>query len=424
MKQRIFIGSSSEKLKIARAIASDLSADHEPTVWNEGIFDLSKDVLSGLMDRLDHSDAAVFVLAPDDMTRLRDANYKTARDNVVFELGLFIGRLGRERSYFIVPVGEKDLHLPTDLLGLVYASYDAKRSDENWLAAVAPACDQIRAALAKCVQNAQERRSEQSGVLNNARVWMHDYVNKAMKMLLTAGKLPSLSASGIKETPEAFTSQIGRCDVSVRFGQIQTCEATEPGCVVALPANDLFDEECINDPRSALGAYVGHAFPGRSAAIQDLIATKLSGEKHELVESMPKTRSRSYGVGKCVHLTNPLNSQRTIFLVSVTTKRATVGVQSEATFLFAAMKAICREMNDQKLTDLHIPVMGSGHGGLDSELALLYLLLAVRAVLDDRVAGTHLRSVSIVVFQKDNASDPSVSRSMAGRVFAVAKATH
>jgi len=68
MRQRIFIGSSSEKLHIARAIHADLSNNHEPTIWNQGIFGLSQDVLSGLLEHLTQTDAAVLVLAPDDLS--------------------------------------------------------------------------------------------------------------------------------------------------------------------------------------------------------------------------------------------------------------------------------------------------------------------------------------------------------------------
>lgn len=423
MKQRIFVGSSSEKLKIAQAIANDLSADHEPTVWNEGIFDLSKDILSGLLNRLDNSDAAIFVLAPDDLTRLRDANYETARDNVIFELGMFIGRLGRERTYFVVPRGNTSLRLPSDLLGLVAASYDPLRSDANWSAAVAPACYQIREALEKCVQSTKNRKDEESKVHSEGLAWMHDYVNQALRLLLTSDKVPSLAASGITASTDGFRTRMGRAHVCVRFGQIQTCEATEAGCVVALPANDLFDDECIEDPRSALGAYVEHAFSGRIDELRHLIAQKLVNERHELVEAGPKQVDRSYGIARCVYLSNPLGSGRKLILVSVTTKRAGIGVQSNAAYLFAAMKSICLAMNDYKLTDLSLPVMGSGHGGLECELALFHLLLSIKAVLDDRSAGSHLRSVSIVIFQKEGDSNPIIPRAVVGRILAVAKAS-
>jgi len=421
LRQRIFIGSSSEKLHIARAIEANLAREHEPTVWDEGIFQLSKDTLSGLLDRLDVSDAAVFVLAPDDVLQLRTETFETARDNVLFELGLFIGRLGRERTYFVVPRGQAKLHLPSDLLGLVAAEYDAMRSDTNWDAAVSPACTRLRAALHKL----GPRKSVTDGrldILTDGLHWMQDYVNKALKSLLTEEHQPGLRASEVVRSDQECRIRIGRTDLCVRFGDIRTCDGNTPGAVVALPANEYFDDDCVNDTRSSLGAYTQHAFPGRIAEIQQLIAQKLANAPSELVEREPNELGRSYGVAKCVYLKDPLSSGRNLMFVSVTTKRAGVGLRSEARYLFAAMKAICREMNDHRLTDLHVPVMGSGHGGLEPELALLYLLLSCKAVIDDRQSGAHVRSVTIVV-RSGESMPPTIDPALITRMLSVVQRT-
>jgi hypothetical protein len=419
MKQRIFIGSSTEKLDIARAIEANLARDHEPTVWDEGIFELSKDTLSGLLDRLECSDAAVFVLAPDDLMQLRDHTVATARDNVVFELGLFIGRLGRDRTYFVVPSGHGNLHLPSDLLGLVAAEYNPARSDGNWDAAVNPACRRIRSAVEKL---AERRPDAPPDILADGLSWMQEYVNRALKSLLVQEEQPSLTSLGIVCVDNEYRMRVGRTDLCVRLGDICSCDAKDPGCVVALPANEFFDDDCIKDSRSALGAYIQHAFPDRIGDIQRLIAQKLTNVPSELVEREPNERRRSYGVARCVYLEDPLSSGRKLMFVSVTTKRAGIGLRSEGRYLFAAMKAICREMNDHRLTDLQLPLMGSGHGGLECELALLYLLLSTKAVADDRLAGAHRRSVTIVVFRRD-ANTPAIQPDLIGRMLAVVKRT-
>ena len=145
MKPSIFIGSSTENLQVAFAVQSNLQDDADVTVWRQGIFELSKTTLESLLGALGTSDFAVFVFAPDDVTRIRGTEKQTARDNIVFELGLFIGRAGRERAFILLPRGIPDFHLPTDLAGITTGTYDPHRS--NLEAALGPCCNDIRKAL-------------------------------------------------------------------------------------------------------------------------------------------------------------------------------------------------------------------------------------------------------------------------------------
>jgi hypothetical protein len=149
MKPRLFIGSSVESLNIAYAVQEGLELYSEATVWTQGIFELSKYTMESLLDALDEADFGLFVFAPDDITKIRDKKFHTVRDNVIFELGLFIGSLGRERSFIIIPRNNNDFHLPTNLLGITPATFDADRQDENYLAALGPACNRIRRLIEK-----------------------------------------------------------------------------------------------------------------------------------------------------------------------------------------------------------------------------------------------------------------------------------
>jgi predicted nucleotide-binding protein len=75
-----------------------------------------------------NSSYAVVLLTPDDVGRaksaLSDADTHRARQNVVFELGYFFGRLGRGKVSVINAGVEK----PSDVDGLVYISYP----NSNW----------------------------------------------------------------------------------------------------------------------------------------------------------------------------------------------------------------------------------------------------------------------------------------------------
>ncbi|MEJ8815194.1 L-histidine N(alpha)-methyltransferase [Variovorax ureilyticus] len=139
MKPRLFIGSSSEKLDIAYAVHANLERVAEITVWTQGVFTPSKYSLEALADALFKTDFGIFVFGPDDVLFMRGKEHKTVRDNVIFELGMFVGRLGRERCFILAPRVDSS-HLPSDLLGLSPATYDADRTDRNWQAALGPAC--------------------------------------------------------------------------------------------------------------------------------------------------------------------------------------------------------------------------------------------------------------------------------------------
>jgi hypothetical protein len=143
----LFIASSTEGLPVAYDIQEALEHDCHATVWKQGVFEASSTVLDDLLACLKKPQFALFVFTPDDSLRLRGASHRVVRDNVVFEMGLFIGAFGLPRCMHIVPRGVGDLHLPSDLLGLTALDYPVDRPDKNRIAALGPACNKIRRRL-------------------------------------------------------------------------------------------------------------------------------------------------------------------------------------------------------------------------------------------------------------------------------------
>lgn len=114
----IFIGSSSEGLAVAKAIHRCLQRfPYVAKLWTQGIFECSQTTIEDLMRATTQTDFAILVLTADDVYRSRGSTKSAPRDNVIFEMGLFMGALSRERTYIVAPRG-LDLKIPTDLLGV------------------------------------------------------------------------------------------------------------------------------------------------------------------------------------------------------------------------------------------------------------------------------------------------------------------
>lgn len=174
----LFVGSSSEGLDFARAVRTLLASDAEVTLWNEGFFLVGRTFIESLVFGLSRFDFAAVVLTPDDLIHSRDLTMLGPRDNALFELGLFMGRLGRERTFVVRPHGD-GVKMPSDLAGLTTAAYHWPRGDGNHQAAVGPACDSIRemirslgfsdarmGAQVRAVQDEQQRqRADIDGIL-------------------------------------------------------------------------------------------------------------------------------------------------------------------------------------------------------------------------------------------------------------------
>lgn len=99
--------------------------------------------LDKLLKEARHFDFAVLVATADDVTISREITDKTPRDNIILELGIFMGTLGRERAYVLTPADPKPVKLPSDLLGHNYLTY-TERSDGDKVAALNAAVSKIK----------------------------------------------------------------------------------------------------------------------------------------------------------------------------------------------------------------------------------------------------------------------------------------
>ena len=128
----VFIGSSEEGLAPAEELHRQLSK--KPIVvrlWSDGVFEASKTSIENLVGLAGSVDFACLVLTPDDVMMSRGTTQLAPRDNVTFELGLFIGSLGRDRVFILKP-RTMDMRIPSDLLGVTWLDYPRGGNKPMW----------------------------------------------------------------------------------------------------------------------------------------------------------------------------------------------------------------------------------------------------------------------------------------------------
>lgn len=130
IKKKLFIGSSSEELPLAESAKSILEKDFDVTIWNEKVWDTSvfkinQNFLSDLLKASLQYDFGILLGTNDDKVIFRGEEVLQPRDNVLFELGLFTGRLGTSKCAFLI---DKEIKLLSDFKGLSLAYFDKKEN--------------------------------------------------------------------------------------------------------------------------------------------------------------------------------------------------------------------------------------------------------------------------------------------------------
>lgn len=144
----LFIGCSAEAVPIANELQAGFK--HDPIsaiVWTNGVFGPGGITFDSLYQVANSVDFAAFVISPDDTVISRATEFYAPRDNVIFEMGLFMGRLDRERV-FLVKHHDLDVKIPSDLLGITLSTYVLK-SPVNLAASLGPVCTELRKAIGK-----------------------------------------------------------------------------------------------------------------------------------------------------------------------------------------------------------------------------------------------------------------------------------
>ena len=133
MRARVFIGSSKQDIRYARAIAKLLETEKVTALgwWDHSVFPHGKTLIESLEMAVRKSNAAILVAGPDDAVQKPGGQTVwQPRDNVIFEYGMFVAIHGRERVALATFHGGAEL--PSDVGGVLHIQLTAPdATDDN-----------------------------------------------------------------------------------------------------------------------------------------------------------------------------------------------------------------------------------------------------------------------------------------------------
>ena len=191
---------------------------------------------------------------------------------------------------------------------------------------------------------------------------------------------------------KGISIKLGRILVKLELGKIQEISNLNKTTAVVLPANTTFINDCITDKNSALGSFMMDHYPAKISEITKVIEERLK------ISGVPRNNDNTYPLGTTIILPQPYDTPINILITAATIRKEKIGIRAEPTSICECIRQVFVATSDKKISKLRMPILGSGHGGLEINTALLFLILGIRHYSN---CYHHVKSVHIVVTEND-----------------------
>jgi hypothetical protein len=163
----------------------------------------------------------------------------------------------------------------------------------------------------------------------------------------------------------------GKLTIRIQIGEIQAISSASQTSAIILPANTTFVDDCATDKRTAMGAFFLGRFPEMVATLptvfeKELAALGLNADAHG-----------QFVPGTTIILPEAFAKPAKVVVTAATTRMAGAGMVSNPCMICSCVEGILRATADQRVDTLFLPILGSGHGGVDRGMALLFLVLSM-----------------------------------------------
>ncbi|HBC47206.1 MAG TPA: hypothetical protein DCZ43_09185, partial [candidate division Zixibacteria bacterium] len=180
--------------------------------------------------------------------------------------------------------------------------------------------------------------------------------------------------------------------IHIKKGKIEATNSRSAFSATILPSNTSFIDDCITDLNSALGSYILNWFPGKIDDFKTAVVSSLKKLDINTVDGV------NYPPGTTIIVDSPFDNPSKIIITASTLRKPNAGIRSEPGMICECIKQIFIKTSDKKISELYLPILGSGHGGLDIEIALICLVLSIKYF---SARFHHIKDITILITEND-----------------------
>jgi len=177
--------------------------------------------------------------------------------------------------------------------------------------------------------------------------------------------------------------------IVLQIGNIEDRCLYSEKSVVVLPANTAFNDDCITDKNSALGAFFSTHYLAQLEEAKTTIISTASRECKRFAEN-----ENEYALGSTILLPVPFNSLTAVAISAVTTRQSCIGISADLCSIVLTIKKIFEITADKKIDTIVMPAIGSGHGGVSLDFSINTILLNIKYNLQHY---HHIKNIKIVI---------------------------
>ena len=175
----------------------------------------------------------------------------------------------------------------------------------------------------------------------------------------------------MKKLVDGTTIKFNSTILTIKIGDIQNEEGVSKDSAFVLPANTTFADDCVTDINSALGSFFNkhHAekIPSFSKNIQRILKDK----------RIP-SNGGNYESATVLILPDEYSIQSKVILIASSERSSEKGFNTTPSIISNSIYNLFEATAEQRIRKFYIPIIGSGHAGLEITEALNLMILCIK----------------------------------------------